>query len=338
MISKLTNNCKIHLILTSAQLWCGVDMKKSSASKIGIINTEESQPGEIVDHCWLGFDKSRQKDFLPWLYEADTGHRHRLGLKWEEGSRSKKEKRKGQSGVWYNGIEFDIFYIYFDIVQWKDVKHSSLIWHIPFDHLETFLLIILQLFCLNIKNVLCNHWETFLFNLFVKHFETYTRHRRYGPQRDRGLEWAKSAWRSWKLWLYEILVEIMVVNISLLCSDWRFSLQMANIKSAILHFCPSQGQRKAGLLVESRQCNKEGCSAIYGSLSSAFKGQIEELGNLFCALIDDNYFDVKIQVKVISLGQTVQVAIWHVFYQTFSNCQKYGLLSLSFCWSGHVPS
>ena len=101
----------------------------------------------------------------------------------------------------------------------------------------------------------------------------------------------------------------MVVNISLLCSDWRFCLQMANIKSAILHFCPSQGQRKAGLLVESRQCNKEGCSAIYGSLSSAFKGQIEELGNLFCALIDDNYFDVEIQVKVISLGQTVQVAI-----------------------------
>ena len=152
-----------------------------------------------------------------------------------------------------------------------------------------------------------------MFDLFVKHFETSTRHRRYGPQRDRGLEWAKSAWRSWKLWLYEILVEIMVVNISFLCSDWRFSLQMANIKSAILHFCPSQGQRKAGLLVESRQCNKEGCSAIYGSLSSAFKGQIEELGNLFCALIDDNYFDVKIQVKVISLGQTVQVAIWHVF-------------------------
>ena len=101
----------------------------------------------------------------------------------------------------------------------------------------------------------------------------------------------------------------MVVNISLLCSDWRFSLQMANIKSAILHFCPSQGQRKAGLLVESRQCNKEGCSAIYGSLSSAFKGQIEELGNLFCAHIGDDNFDVKIQVKVISLGQTVQVAI-----------------------------
>ena len=149
MISKLTNNCKIHLILTSAQLWCGVDMKTSSATKIGIINTEESQPGEIVERrhsplsepLLIGLINQGRKTFCPDSMRRTLERQklHKLGLKWEEGSKSRKEKRKGQSGVWYNGIEFDIFYIYFDIVQWKVVKHSLLIWYIPFDHLETFL-------------------------------------------------------------------------------------------------------------------------------------------------------------------------------------------------------
>ena len=125
---------------------------------------EEAFPIKWASVDW-GLINQGRKTFCPdsMRRTLDRQKLHRLGLKWEEGSKSRKEKRKGQSGVWYNGIEFDIFYIYFDIVQWKDVKHSSLIWHIPFDHLETFLLIILQLFCLNINNVLCNHRETFLF-------------------------------------------------------------------------------------------------------------------------------------------------------------------------------